>query len=40
VTSSEPDPEATGALSGHPADEAGPMQAWLGDPSSDDTYMN
>ena len=40
VTSSEPDPEATGSLSGHPADEAGPMQAWLGDPSSDDTYMN
>jgi hypothetical protein len=40
VTSSEPDPEATGSLSGHPADEAGPMQAWLGDPSCDDTYMN
>jgi hypothetical protein len=36
----EPDPEATGSLSGHPADEAGPMQAWLGDPSCDDTYMN
>jgi hypothetical protein len=40
VTSSEPDPEATGSLSGHPADEAGPRQAWLGDPSHDDTYMN
>jgi hypothetical protein len=36
----EPDSEATGALDGHPADEAGPMQAWLGDPSCDDTYMN
>ncbi|HMB03157.1 MAG TPA: hypothetical protein VKP69_05370 [Isosphaeraceae bacterium] len=34
------DPGATGSLLGHPADEAGPMQAWLGDPSSDDTYMN
>lgn len=40
VTSSEPDPQATGALSGHPADDSGPMQAWLGDPSQDDTYMN
>jgi hypothetical protein len=38
--SDEPDPEATGSLSGHPADEAGPLQAWLGDPSHDDTYMN
>jgi hypothetical protein len=40
VTSSEPDPEATGSLSGHPADEAGPLQVWLGDQSSDDTYAN
>ena len=29
-----------GGWGGHPADEAGPMQAWLGDPSCDDTYMN
>ena len=35
-----PDPDATGGWGGHPADEAGPMQAWLGDPSCDDTYMN
>jgi hypothetical protein len=40
ITEPEPDPEATGSLSGHPADEAGSMQAWLGDPGLDDTYLN
>jgi hypothetical protein len=37
-TEPEPDPEATGSLDGHM--DSGPMQAWLGDPESDDTYMN
>jgi hypothetical protein len=38
ITEPEPDPEATGSLDGHM--DSGPMQAWLGDPSCDDTYMN
>jgi hypothetical protein len=38
ITEPEPDPEATGSLDGHM--DSGPMQAWLGDPSHDDTYMN
>jgi hypothetical protein len=38
ITEPEPNPEATGSLDGHM--DSGPMQAWLGDPSCDDTYMN
>jgi hypothetical protein len=38
ITEPEPDPEATGSLDGHM--DSGPMQAWLGDPSCDYTYMN
>lgn len=32
--------DATGGTGGHPADETGPVQVWLGDPCRDDTYMN
>jgi hypothetical protein len=41
ITEPEPDPcdDVTGSLDGH-MDDSGPMQAWLGDPSHDDTYMN
>jgi hypothetical protein len=38
ISEPEPDPEATGSLDGHM--DSGPMQAWLGDPSCDDTYIN
>jgi hypothetical protein len=41
ITEPELDPcdDVTGSLDGH-RDDSGPMQAWLGDPSHDDTYMN
>jgi hypothetical protein len=41
ITEPELDPcdDVTGSLDGH-MDDSGPMQAWLGDPSHDDTYMN
>ena len=40
VTSSEPDPEATGSLSGHPSQEEGARQVWLACDPDDDTYAN
>jgi hypothetical protein len=43
ITEPEPGPcdDVTGSLDGHPAGEDGfPLQVWLGDQSSDDTYAN